>query len=302
MAAITTPQAASTSWLTRRIMRHPLVAFFALAYAISWLITLPLLLGTNGLGLFAYTVPRGFAFVLIVLQQFGPTLAALVMATLTGSGARHLLKHYLRLRVGLTPYLVTLVGPPLMILLGALVVRGGGVWQALALDGFMLLPTWLIQLALLFFLGGPIGEEGGWRGFALPRLQARHGALLASVILAPFWVLWHLPLFFIPQAGTFQGTLLAFLLGYVGAAVAMSVIHTWVYNRSQGSLFLVTLVHAAVDASTRTLLPTIFGTDRAAANLVPLIGFGVGALLLIGLTRGRLAYQPDRDAPPVHAT
>ena len=234
-AHTTTIQPASDSPLKQVIVRHPLLAFFALAYAFSWLVTLPLLLGTNGLGLFAYTVPPGVAFALIVLQQFGPTLAALVMATLTGSGARHLLQHYLRLRVGLTAYLVTLVGPPLMILLGALVVRGGGVWQALALDGFMLLPTWLIQLALLFFLGGPIGEEGGWRGFALPRLQLRHGALLASVILAPFWVLWHLPLFFIPQAGTFQGTLQGFLLGYVGAAVAVSVIHTWVYARRAAS-------------------------------------------------------------------
>ena len=297
-AHTTTIQPASASPLKQVIVRHPLLAFFALAYACSWLITLPLLLGTNGLGLFAYTVPRGFAFVLIVLQQFGPTLAALVMATLTGSGARHLLKHYLRLRVGLVAYLGTLVGPPLMVLLGATVVRGAGVWQALAQEGLLLLPYFLLYLVILFFVGGPLGEEAGWRGFALPRLQARHGALLASLIVAVGWVLWHLPLFFIPESATWTGNLAV----YAGLAVALSIIHTWMYNRAQASLFVVTLLHAAVDASTRTLLPTIFGTDRAAANLVPLIGFGVGALLLIGLTRGRLAYQPDRDAPPVHAT
>ncbi len=280
------------------IARHPVAAFFALAYAFSWLITLPLLLGTNGLGLFAYTVPAGVVNPLIIIQSFGPAVAGLVMATLTGSGARHLLKQYLRLRVGLVAYLGALVGPPLMVLLGATVVRGAGVWQALAQEGLLLLPYFLLYLVILFFAGGPLGEEVGWRGFALPRLQARHGALLASLIVAVGWVLWHLPLFFIPESGTWTGNLAV----YTGSAVALSIIHTWMYNRAQASLFVVTLLHAAVDASTRYLLPLIFGTDRAAGNLVPVIGFGVGALLLIGLTRGRLTYQPGRDATPVQAT
>ena len=298
MATLTTTQPTSTSSLKRFIIRHPLLAFFALAYAFSWLITLPLLLGTNGLALFTYTVPAGLVTPLVIIQTFGPAVAGLVMATLTGSGARHLLKHYLRLRVGLVAYLGTLVGPPLMVLLGATVVRGAGVWQALAQEGLLLLPYFLLYLVILFFVGGPLGEEAGWRGFALPRLQARHGALLASLIVAVGWVLWHLPLFFIPESGTWTGNLAV----YAGSAVALSIIHTWMYNRAQASLFVVTLLHAAVDASTRTLLPTIFGTDRAAGNLVPLIGFGVGAMLLIIVTGGRLAYQHGRDAALVQAT
>ena len=279
------------------IARHPVAAFFALAYAFSWLITLPLLLGTNGLGLFAYTVPAGLVTPLVIIQTFGPTVAALVMATLTGSGARHLLKHFLRLRVGPVAYLCALVGPPLMIVLGATVVRAGAMWQALAQEGLLLLPYFLLFL-ISVLLGGPLGEEAGWRGFALPRLQARHGALLASLIVAAGWVLWHLPLFFIPAAATWTGSLVV----YAGLGVVLSIIHTWMYNRAQASLFVVTLLHAAVDASTRYLLPTIFGTDRAAGNLVPLIGFGVGAMLLIVLTRGRLAYHPGRDETNVQAT
>ena len=279
------------------IARHPVAAFFALAYAFSWLITLPLLLGTNGLGLFAYTVPAGLVTPLVIIQTFGPTVAALVMATLTGSGARHLLKHFLRLRVGPVAYLGALVGPPLMIVLGATVVRAGAMWQALAQEGLLLLPYFLLFL-ISVLLGGPLGEEAGWRGFALPRLQARHGALLASLIVAAGWVLWHLPLFFIPQANTWTGSLVV----YTGSAVALSIIHTWMYNRAQASLFVVTLLHAAVDASTRTLLPTIFGAERAAGNLAPLIGFGVGAMLLIVVTRGRLAYQQGRDATNGQAT
>lgn len=103
------------------------------------------------------------------------------------------------------------------------------------------------------------------------------------------WAVWHLPNFFIPEMGTWQGSLLL----YTGVAVALSIMHTWVYNCTQGSLLLVTLLHAAVDASTRTLLPLIFGTDRATGNLVPVIGFGLWALLVVVLTRTRLGYQPE---------
>ncbi len=77
-AHTTTIQPASASPLKQVIVRHPLLAFFALAYACSWLITLPLLLGTNGLGLFTYTVPAGLVTPLVVIQTFGPAVAGLV--------------------------------------------------------------------------------------------------------------------------------------------------------------------------------------------------------------------------------
>jgi membrane protease YdiL (CAAX protease family) len=166
-----------------------------------------------------------------------------------------------------------------------MLVRAPATWQAVAQEGWQLLPAYLLNLAVLFFVGGPLGEETGWRGFALPRLQQRYGALAASLVLGVDWALWHLPNYFIPAMNTWTGNLWI----YLGIAVALSVIHTWVYNGTGSSLLLVTLLHAAVDASTRLFLPMIFGNDRAAGNWVPLIAFGVWTLLLLLFTQSRLA-------------
>jgi membrane protease YdiL (CAAX protease family) len=203
------------------------------------------------------------------------------------------MRRYLRWSTGVRWYLVVLAGTPLTILLGAMLLRGGSAWQSLALAGMpdllMLVLTYLINVVVLMFLGGPLGEEGGWRGFALPRLQRQYSPLVASGILGLLWVTWHLPNFFIPEMGTFQGNLLV----YLTLGGALSVIHSWVSNRTAQSLLMVTLLHAAVDASTRTLLPPIFGADRATGNLVPLIGFGAWALLIILATCARLGYHPS---------
>jgi membrane protease YdiL (CAAX protease family) len=149
----------------------------------------------------------------------------------------------------------------------------------------------LILFVFVFFLGGPLGEEPGWRGFALPRLQRLHGPLLGSLILGPLWALWHLPLFFVPAWET-PPTILNIVL-YVIAATAFTIIMTWVFNNTKGSLLIAILLHAAVNTSFATLIalfPTPLVTDYG--TTVPMvIGFGVLALLVIVLTRGRLGYQ-----------
>jgi membrane protease YdiL (CAAX protease family) len=82
------------------------------------------------------------------------------------------------------------------------------------------------------------GEEMGWRGYVLPRLQAKHSALVSSLILGVVWALWHLPRYFAPgNTGSF-GLLMLKLL-------ADAVIYTWVYNNTRGSLLLTTILHAA---------------------------------------------------------
>jgi uncharacterized protein len=89
--------------------------------------------------------------------------------------------------------------------------------------------------------GGP--EELGWRGYALPRLQSRWNALVASLVLGAVWTLWHLPLWFIP--GLFFADLS--FTAYAIETVAGAVVFTWIYNSSGGSVLLAMLMHAAVN-------------------------------------------------------
>jgi membrane protease YdiL (CAAX protease family) len=119
----------------------------------------------------------------------------------------------------------------------------------------VLFPTIFVQ-TLLF--SSPMGEELGWRGYALPRLQARETALRASVVLGVVWATWHLPLFLTP------GDPLASepLLGWVTDIVAYAVLFTWLFNNTGGSLFLALLFHTAI---------AVTGLFVSAAEVVPVL-------------------------------
>ena len=95
----------------------------------------------------------------------------------------------------------------------------------------------------LFLMGGL--EEFGWRGFALPRLQERYTALIASVVIGVVWALWHAPLFFVP--GTFYSQVPPAL--YLLQTIGLSVMITWVYNSTGGSVLLAMMFHAASNVS-----------------------------------------------------
>ena len=136
----------------------------------------------------------------------------------------------------------------------------------------------------VFFLGGPLGEEPGWRGFALPRLQRRHGPLVGSLILGPIWAFWHLPLFWAP-AWNLPPTVLNIVL-FVIAATAFTMVMTWVFNNTKGSLFIAVLVHTSFDmvlVILNGLFPVPIVNDYG-SNVPVLIGFGALALVLVAST------------------
>jgi membrane protease YdiL (CAAX protease family) len=269
-----------------------LATFFLISFGWSWSITSPLLLGGNGLGLLPFTVAPGPAFVLIVLQSYGPFAAALICST--SDQRRALLVRLRRWGGGWAIGILTLAGPPVSVLIGAMVVGGTPLLTTLQ-DGVALLPTFAMNLPVLLVLGGPLGEEPGWRGFALPRLQAWTTPLAASVMLGTIWALWHLPNFFIPQMGTWQGSKAA----YLGLALILSLIHTGAFNVSAGSLLAVTLLHASIDASSRTLLPAMFGEDRARGTVALFVGF-VALLVAIawrGGLRSSAALRAVKSSP-----
>jgi membrane protease YdiL (CAAX protease family) len=153
---------------------------------------------------------------------------------------RRLVSPVLKWRVGVRWYLIVVLGPTAI------------VWVASNLSTFLGAPTpgfggSQIPLALpayvLFLLLAAAGEEIGWRGYALPRLQADLSALSSALIIGLVWALWHLPLFFI--AGLPQ-TFLPFA-PFLVWIVSQAVIFAWVYNSIEGSLLFPILLHAAIN-------------------------------------------------------
>jgi membrane protease YdiL (CAAX protease family) len=279
------------------LARHPLVSFFVMAYAFSWIVWSPWVLGEDGAGLLPINISQtasGYLNAAAILA--GPTLAAFIMTAITEgrAGVRRLLGRYVLWRVGLGWYLFALVGVPLIMLLGTMVFSMD-IPNLGALGGPSYLLGYLATFALVTVLGGPLLEEGGWRGFALPRMERLHGPLLASVVLGILWALWHLPEFLIPSwaASSGGGGVLGITL-FTLTAITFTIVITWVFNNTRASLLLAILVHASIDTFGGTLA-AIFPAKAVASAFPYMIGFGVVALVLIVSTRGRLGFREEED-------
>jgi membrane protease YdiL (CAAX protease family) len=124
-----------------------------------------------------------------------------------------------------------------------------------------------VNLLVILFYGGPFGEEPGWRGFALPRLQARFSPLVASLILGLLWALWRTPLHINDlTSGNAAGVLL-----HLAANIPMAVLFTWFYNRTNGSLPASMVLHTGVNATTIFLPQTAVATIISFAALVVIV-------------------------------
>jgi membrane protease YdiL (CAAX protease family) len=300
---MTTADAASRSASTRGslLARHPLIFFFLFAYAFSWLGWSPWFLSEAGLGLLPYDGDELSILWNVVGLVLGPTLSAITMTGATEGrvGVRHLLRRIVLWRVGLGWYLFVLLGIPTIMLLSTIILPGALTsFEAAALPS--VLTYYVPFFFLLSVLGGPLFEEIGWRGFALPRLQQLHGPLFGSLILGILWALWHLPLFLVSSWDTPHGSVLDLVL-FVIVAIAITIVFTWVFNNTKGSVLLVILAHGSINmaaASLYDLFPAPVVTDSATSFV---IGFGVVALVVVAMTRGRLSYQqedPDTASAP----
>ena len=274
------------------LARHPLVSFFVMAYAFTWLVWAPWVLGEDGAGLLPINVSQtasGYLNATAILA--GPTLSAFIMTATTEGreGVRRLLGRLVLWRVGIRWYLFALIGVPLIMLVGTM-VYSMELPNLAALGGPSYLLGYLASFALVTVWGGPLLEEVGWRGFALPRMEPLHGPLLASVILGLLWACWHLPEFLVPSwaASSGGGGILSIIL-FTLTTITFTIVITWVFNNTRASVLLAILGHSSIDTFTIPLT-AIFPVWAIASALPLTIGFGVVAVALIVLTRGRLDY------------
>lgn len=293
-----TSESSASSNNSTLITRHPLLSFFLLAYALTWVGWSPWILSDAGVGLLSSDIGEISILWNVVGLILGPTLVAfIVTVTLEGKeGVIHLLRRTMLWRVGLRWYVFVFLVIPTVVLVSAVVMPG-----ALASFDAAVVPSVLVKLVIigpiLLFIGGPVFEEIGWRGFALPRLQPRYGPLTASLILGVLWGLWHLPLFLVPAWDTPHNSPLDIAL-FVVLAVSIAVILTWVFNNTKGSVLLAILAHGAFNTSVAIaydLFP-IPAVTNGFANFV--IGFAVLALAVSVLTRGHLSYRYDASRIP----
>lgn len=217
-----------------------LVHFVGLAPLFSWSVFLPVVLGF---------VPVERATPLAVASIFGPTVAALVLTWRSDgrAGLRRLLARLVRVRVPLRWYVATLL-PVALGLLGWWVLRttagAGPLGQFGGELGRLPLPV-VAALFIVSSLGsGALAEELGWRGYLLPRLQTRFDALGASLILGTVWAVWHLPVFALTDAWSALP-----LEWYLPRLLAISVLLTWVFNHTRGSVLHAVLLHAAANGT-----------------------------------------------------
>jgi membrane protease YdiL (CAAX protease family) len=275
------------------IRRYPLISYFVIAYAGAWPVWALFVLSREGSALLPFRSPSSF-MVLIGIGTFsGPTASALVVTAVTEgvAGVVRLLQRIVQWRVGLGWYVFTFVGLPAIETLGTIAIPGS-LASATPID---LLPE-LMSAAVFFvypgLLAGPLGEEIGWRGFALPRLQELHDPVKASLILGVLWAFWHAPIWF---SGQWSAPTVPNIAVYVFWIVAVTVIFTWVFNNTKGSVFMAILLHGTMDVFPNAfLLAHLPGAaEMTTSGVLSLywglaLGFGLFALLLAILTRGRL--------------
>jgi len=210
------------SRLRQTVRAHPVAAFYALTFPLSWRAYL-----------LAFFHPGGE----LGLDPYGPLVAAVVVTVLVGGGrglkawGRTLLRWRavpsLYAFALLLPLGVTLLGIGANVALGA-VAPAPERWSAW--------PTLLVAFPLVMVLGGPLGEEPAWRGFALARVSERRSMLQASLLVGLVWFAWHLPLL-LARPGEVAP-------GFVGILSA-SVVFGWLYQRSGGVVLLPLLMHTA---------------------------------------------------------
>lgn len=281
------------------IAGHPVRAFLILAFGINWLLMLPGLLSASGFGILPFDLPLK-PFILLA-SIVGLALPALSIARVSAgqAGMRVLLRQAIRWRVGLGWYLAALFAMPLAIIAAASLWQGAAPFHALIANWPQLF-TALLPKALIIALLVSIWEELGWTGFLLPRLEARFGVLLAVLITNTLQALVHVPLLFI-AGGLSDGPRIpidqypTYLMYLFVLALGIRVLMTWLFNGSGGSLLIVALFHAMwnVTASDDFLNPFVPGGTGALAYGT----LAAVAVLLIALTRGRLAYRPQAAEP-----
>ncbi|WP_462254748.1 CPBP family glutamic-type intramembrane protease [Ferruginibacter sp.] len=259
-----------------------LVTYFGLTYLISWIIWLPLyghIFGLSNLPALPFQHAVG---------ALGPLIASFITTWifLKKEGIKNLIakcfkiKPLLYLAIALlSPFILTVIAILISYFINKTPIDFTELLHIKEFPQFSLFTFFIYNL---FFFG--FGEEVGWRGFALPRLQNKMNALTASIGLTIFWALWHLPLFFYRPSYITMSS--GAIFGWIFSLLTGSILLTWLYNSSRESILICAVFHSTIDIA--------FTADIADKNVVNYLGFLItvwGILTIIIFKPKKLACQ-----------
>ncbi|ADI74091.1 Abortive infection protein [Methanohalobium evestigatum Z-7303] len=271
--------------IRERVIHHPVVSFFLLAYMISWLGFLPSILD----------IDESFGGLNLLVAQFGPAIAGGLIIWYTGGPIREWVGSIIHWRVPLKWWIITLVFPIFVFgatSLGFILLGYEPLLSKLPDPVLTFIPT-LIGLSLL----AGLGEEPGWRGFALPRLQEQYGPLNATFLLGILWAFWHIPVFFVDPRSS-HGITDPIILGGLVLLTAVGIVlytffYTWIFNHT-GSVLLMMLLHGGFNTATIHLVPfadeIVFGPNYTNLLIIQVGVLLISVIILITMTRGFLGY------------
>jgi CAAX protease family protein len=266
-------------------MMKQLLTYFGLAYLISWTIWLPLYGGIFGLSNLPI-LPFHHA-----IGGFGPLISSFVTTWifLKKEGVKKLLakcvqtKPLIYLAIALlSPFILAFIALLISYFIDKTPINLSGLLRTTEFPQFNLLIFFIYNLIFFGF-----GEEVGWRGFALPRLQNKLNALTASLTLTVFWALWHLPLFFY-RPGYISMDFVG-IFGWVFSLLTGSILLTWLYNSSKASILICAIFHSTIDIA--------FTADIANKNVINYMGFLITlwGILTILVFRPKNLATNDRE-------
>jgi membrane protease YdiL (CAAX protease family) len=278
------------------VRRHPVTAFYALVFAISWGGILLVIGGPGAIPGSGEQIERLTLPVLLALFA-GPSIGGIVMTGIASgrAGFRELLSRLLLWRVSLPWYAAAILFAPFLVTT---------VLVALALLSPAFIPAVVTadnKVTLVLFgmgwglLGGGLLEELGWTGFAAPKLRRRHSALTTALIVGFLWGTWHI-LIALWMGGSFaEGQWTPYLLGilvfYLAALPAFRVLLVWIYDRTE-SLLLVMLMHASFSASMLILQPPLAGALFLRWNLAIAAALCVVIVAIAAANGWRVSRRP----------
>ncbi|HEX9386927.1 MAG TPA: CPBP family glutamic-type intramembrane protease [Anaerolineales bacterium] len=285
MSTVSSVASMKESGFKALIKRQPLLSMYIILFVLGWSGLILQVIDSQGV----LSMPSPVAFIVQILTGWAPGIATvLITAVIAGRvGVRDLLRRFLIWRVGLQWYVVALFLIAAIILGGmGLHVLFGGAMLVIPAAGSSLVNA-AIVLVVFIVLGVLLNtEEIAWRGFALPRLQARYGVLLAGLLLVIPEVGLHIPLFFDKTNPFFQTVGIYWFSAF---SVAMVFVFIFVFNKTKGSLLIVTLMHASQNAWANLLSDDHMARPfQFSVALVWMIAFA-----LIFFTKGQLGYEGE---------